>query len=142
MIYSFISLPFARIRIRNLLRIRIRAGQTHADPCGSGSETLVLIGLILYPSIYLFIYPTIILYLYLSIHLSGCSSKSKTKRVMYDSAETEDFDREEVPTYEVEVLIYPLINLIYPIFDKCSYRSIYLLVTRSLFLLIIYLLFY
>jgi len=37
----------------------------------------------------------------------GCSSKSKTKRVMYDSAENEDFDREEIPTYEEVARLFP-----------------------------------
>ena len=32
----------ARIRIRKFMRIRIRPGQKHADPCGSGSETLMI----------------------------------------------------------------------------------------------------
>ena len=38
---------------------------------------------------------------------AGCSSKSKTKRVMYDSAENEDFDREEIPTYEEVARLFP-----------------------------------
>ena len=33
----------------------------------------------------------------------GCSSKSKTKKIMYDLTENEDFDREEIPTYEVKL---------------------------------------
>ena len=31
----------------------------------------------------------------------GCGSKAKTKKIMYDLTENEDFDREEIPTYEV-----------------------------------------
>ena len=31
----------------------------------------------------------------------GCGAKSKTKKIMYDLTENEDFDREEIPTYEV-----------------------------------------
>ncbi|XP_023328596.1 MAGUK p55 subfamily member 7 isoform X2 [Eurytemora carolleeae] len=37
----------------------------------------------------------------------GCSSKSKTKKIMYDLTENEDFDREEIPTYEEVARLFP-----------------------------------
>ena len=42
--YIRVSDPhFLRIRIQKFMLIRIRAGQKHQDPCGSGSETLMYI---------------------------------------------------------------------------------------------------
>jgi len=37
----------------------------------------------------------------------GCSTKSKTKKIMYDLTENEDFDREEIPTYEEVARLFP-----------------------------------
>jgi hypothetical protein len=34
-------------------------------------------------------------------------SKPKTKKMMYDLAETEDFDREEIATYEEVARLFP-----------------------------------
>ncbi|KAK6627468.1 hypothetical protein RUM44_009945 [Polyplax serrata] len=60
-----------------------------------------------------------------SIPLSGCqspksprctlSSRSKTKTIMYDTSENEDFDREEIPTYEEVAKLYPRTGLNRPI---------------------------
>jgi hypothetical protein len=37
----------------------------------------------------------------------GCVSKPKTKKMMYDLAETEEFDREEIATYEEVARLFP-----------------------------------
>lgn len=39
----------------------------------------------------------------------------KTKKILYDAAEREDFDREEVPTYEEVAKLYPRPGLPRPI---------------------------
>lgn len=39
----------------------------------------------------------------------------KTKKILYDTAEREDFDREEVPTYEEVAKLYPRPGLLRPI---------------------------
>ncbi|XP_049828261.1 MAGUK p55 subfamily member 7 isoform X11 [Schistocerca gregaria] len=36
-----------------------------------------------------------------------CASKPKTKKIMYDTAENDDFDREEIATYEEVAKLYP-----------------------------------
>ena len=36
-----------------------------------------------------------------------CVSKSKTKKIMYDVAENDDFDREHIATYEEVAKLYP-----------------------------------
>lgn len=39
----------------------------------------------------------------------------RTKKILYDTAEREDFDREEVPTYEEVAKLYPRPGLSKPI---------------------------
>uniref|UniRef100_A0A1B6DRN7 MAGUK p55 subfamily member 7 n=1 Tax=Clastoptera arizonana TaxID=38151 RepID=A0A1B6DRN7_9HEMI len=41
--------------------------------------------------------------------------QSRTKKIIYDAAEREDFDREEVPTYEEVAKLYPRAGLARPI---------------------------
>lgn len=36
-----------------------------------------------------------------------CASKPKTKKIVYDIAENDDFDREEIATYEEVAKLYP-----------------------------------
>ncbi|XP_017771695.1 PREDICTED: MAGUK p55 subfamily member 7 isoform X2 [Nicrophorus vespilloides] len=36
-----------------------------------------------------------------------CASKPKTKKIMYETAENDDFDREQIPTYEEVAKLYP-----------------------------------
>lgn len=36
-----------------------------------------------------------------------CASKPKTKKIVYDLAENDDFDREEIATYEEVTKLYP-----------------------------------
>ncbi|XP_046391169.1 MAGUK p55 subfamily member 7 isoform X4 [Ischnura elegans] len=44
-----------------------------------------------------------------------CASKPKTKKIMYDTAENDDFDREEIATYEEVARLYPRPGLHRPI---------------------------
>ncbi|XP_066991063.1 MAGUK p55 subfamily member 7 isoform X1 [Anabrus simplex] len=44
-----------------------------------------------------------------------CASKPKTKKIMYDTAENDDFDREEIATYEEVAKLYPRPGLHRPI---------------------------
>lgn len=39
----------------------------------------------------------------------------KTKKIMYDAAENDDFDREEIPTYEEVAKLYPRPGLYRPV---------------------------
>lgn len=47
-------------------------------------------------------------------NVPSCQS-IKTKKILYDAAEREDFDREEVPTYEEVAKLYPRPGLPRPI---------------------------
>ncbi|XP_039287264.1 MAGUK p55 subfamily member 7 [Nilaparvata lugens] len=50
------------------------------------------------------------------IAVSDCQSKNtKTKKIIYDAEEREDFDREEIPTYEEVAKLYPRVGLPRPI---------------------------
>lgn len=44
-----------------------------------------------------------------------CASKPKTKKIMYDTAENDDFDREEIATYEEVAKLYPRPGLHRPV---------------------------
>lgn len=44
-----------------------------------------------------------------------CMPKIKTKKIIYDTAESDDFDREEIPTYEEVVKLYPRPGLLRPL---------------------------
>ncbi|KAJ9599917.1 hypothetical protein L9F63_009745 [Diploptera punctata] len=44
-----------------------------------------------------------------------CASKPKTKKIMYDTAENDDFDREEIATYEEVAKLYPRPGLYRPV---------------------------
>nr|CAD7263660.1 unnamed protein product [Timema shepardi] len=44
-----------------------------------------------------------------------CASKPKTKKIMYDTAENDDFDREEIATYEEVAKLYPRPGLQRPV---------------------------
>lgn len=44
-----------------------------------------------------------------------CLPKTKTKKIIYDLAENDDFDREEIPTYEEVVKLYPRPGLLRPL---------------------------
>lgn len=44
-----------------------------------------------------------------------CIPKVKTKKIIYDLAENDDFDREEIPTYEEVVKLYPRPGVIRPL---------------------------
>lgn len=44
-----------------------------------------------------------------------CMPKIKTKKIIYDVAESDDFDREEIPTYEEVVKLYPRPGLLRPL---------------------------
>lgn len=44
-----------------------------------------------------------------------CATKSRTKKIMYDMAENDDFDREEIATYEEVAKLYPRPGLYRPI---------------------------
>ncbi|KAK3921117.1 MAGUK p55 subfamily member 7 [Frankliniella fusca] len=44
-----------------------------------------------------------------------CASRTKTKKIMYDSTENDDFDREEIPTYEEVAKLYPRPGIYRPI---------------------------
>ncbi|KAI5701374.1 hypothetical protein M8J75_008751 [Diaphorina citri] len=45
----------------------------------------------------------------------SCSAAVKTKKIIYDLAETDDFDREEIPTYEEVAKLYPMETLRRPV---------------------------
>lgn len=53
------------------------------------------------------------------VHNNGgfprCIPKIKTKKIIYDLAENDDFDREEIPTYEEVVKLYPRPGLLRPL---------------------------
>lgn len=42
-----------------------------------------------------------------SPHLPRCASRPKIKKIFYDTAENDDFDRDEIPTYEEVSKLYP-----------------------------------
>ncbi|XP_019876675.1 MAGUK p55 subfamily member 7 isoform X2 [Aethina tumida] len=44
-----------------------------------------------------------------------CASKPKTKKIMYDTAENDDFDREQIATYEEVAKLYPRPGIYRPI---------------------------
>lgn len=44
-----------------------------------------------------------------------CASKPKTKKIVYDLAENDDFDREEIATYEEVAKLYPRPGIYRPI---------------------------
>ncbi|KAF5271027.1 hypothetical protein FQR65_LT05377 [Abscondita terminalis] len=44
-----------------------------------------------------------------------CASKPKTKKIMYDTAENDDFDREQIATYEEVAKLYPRPGLYRPL---------------------------
>lgn len=44
-----------------------------------------------------------------------CLPKIKTKKIIYDLAESDDFDREEIATYEEVVKLYPRPGLLRPL---------------------------
>lgn len=44
-----------------------------------------------------------------------CASRTKTKKIMYDSTENDDFDREEIPTYEEVAKLFPRPGVYRPI---------------------------
>lgn len=44
-----------------------------------------------------------------------CISKPKTKKIMYDTAENDDFDREHIATYEEVAKLYPRPGIYRPI---------------------------
>ncbi|XP_065205622.1 MAGUK p55 subfamily member 7 isoform X2 [Planococcus citri] len=44
-----------------------------------------------------------------------CIPKIKTKKIIYDTAENDDFDREEIPTYEEVVKLYPRPGMLRPL---------------------------
>ncbi|KAF5305264.1 hypothetical protein FQA39_LY09229 [Lamprigera yunnana] len=44
-----------------------------------------------------------------------CATKPKTKKIMYDTAENDDFDREEIATYEEVAKLYPRPGLYRPL---------------------------
>ena len=46
---------------------------------------------------------------------SSCKPSQKIKKILYDAAESEDFDREEVATYEEVARLYPRPGLPRPI---------------------------
>ncbi|XP_065160530.1 MAGUK p55 subfamily member 7 isoform X2 [Atheta coriaria] len=45
----------------------------------------------------------------------ACKSKSKIKKIMYETAENDDFDREQIPTYEEVAKLYPRPGIYRPI---------------------------
>lgn len=45
----------------------------------------------------------------------SCASKPKTKKIMYDTAENDDFDREQIATYEEVGKLYPRPGMYRPI---------------------------
>lgn len=45
----------------------------------------------------------------------SCRPSPKVKKIIYDASESEDFDREEVPTYEEVARLYPRPGLPRPI---------------------------
>lgn len=45
----------------------------------------------------------------------GCRPSPKVKKIIYDASESEDFDREEVATYEEVARLYPRPGLPRPI---------------------------
>ncbi|XP_034255625.1 MAGUK p55 subfamily member 7 isoform X3 [Thrips palmi] len=45
----------------------------------------------------------------------NCASRTKTKKIMYDSTENDDFDREEIPTYEEVAKLFPRPGVYRPI---------------------------
>lgn len=50
------------------------------------------------------------------IKLSGCrNSSSKVKKSLYDASEHDDFDQDEIPTYEEVARLYPRPGLPRPI---------------------------
>ncbi|KAL3284797.1 hypothetical protein HHI36_018938 [Cryptolaemus montrouzieri] len=44
-----------------------------------------------------------------------CASAPRTKKIMYDTAENDDFDREQIPTYEEVAKLYPRPGIYRPI---------------------------
>lgn len=46
---------------------------------------------------------------------SECSVRTRVKKVIYDAAESDDYDREEIATYEEVVKLYPRPELPRPI---------------------------
>ncbi|XP_018320455.1 MAGUK p55 subfamily member 7 isoform X1 [Agrilus planipennis] len=46
---------------------------------------------------------------------SICTNNSKTKKIIYDTSENDDFDREEIPTYEEVAKLYPRPGIYRPI---------------------------
>ncbi|KAK9882392.1 hypothetical protein WA026_020914 [Henosepilachna vigintioctopunctata] len=46
---------------------------------------------------------------------SHCASGPKTKKIMYDTTENDDFDREHIPTYEEVAKLYPRPGIYRPI---------------------------
>ncbi|KAJ3660465.1 hypothetical protein Zmor_004914 [Zophobas morio] len=44
-----------------------------------------------------------------------CASKPKTKKIMYDTAENDDFDREQIATYEEVAKLYPRPGIYRPV---------------------------
>lgn len=42
-----------------------------------------------------------------SLKSPGCRPSPKVKKMIYDASEHEDFDREEIPTYEEVARLYP-----------------------------------
>lgn len=44
-----------------------------------------------------------------------CASAIKTKKIMYDTTETDDFDREQIATYEEVAKLYPRPGIYRPI---------------------------
>lgn len=44
-----------------------------------------------------------------------CASKPKTKKIMYDTTENDDFDREQIATYEEVAKLYPRPGVYRPI---------------------------
>ncbi len=44
-----------------------------------------------------------------------CMPKTKTKKIIYDIEESDDYDREEIPTYEEVVKLYPRPGFLRPL---------------------------
>ena len=45
----------------------------------------------------------------------GCAPKTKTKKIMYDVSENDDFDREEIATYEEVARLFPRPGVFRPV---------------------------